>query len=388
MGICISRFGSLNYRPNYISACSENHARFLASPSCPCHSVPPSYFSPKRTVSTLESVEGKKPGSIRTSPALLAFSLSARIPLFPAGREAVNDRIVCCRKENSHVQPSQSLPPNLWDSADFLELLLPHLQGWAFPDVAPYGGGIAQEKVKWLRLLCCQTRWAKRLKTLPQFSSYALSARPLHQLQLVSSESERTVRAANRTGMTLGGQGQKSTHCRWDTSFPVHLRLEHTECSLPWAAMPLLLLILTVSLGLPSQAPRLLTYSQFPESLCSLNPHYIPPPPRICPLSLKSYSHFKSNINPMVYKDQELLNYLWLNPFISKLSSSALFHLSKSQSSPLILCARSQTKTLYWLSSFPGRRYNHQSLDRTGLYTQRFTIPRSACCLGRGQESS
>lgn len=111
MGSCIGRLGSLNYRPNYISACSENHARFLASPSCPCRSVPPSQFSLKGTELTLESVESKKPGSIRTSPALLAFSLSAGIPLFPAGREVVNDRIVCCRKETSHVQPVPSSKP-------------------------------------------------------------------------------------------------------------------------------------------------------------------------------------------------------------------------------------------------------------------------------------
>lgn len=144
MSSCFSRLGSLNYRPSHISAYSENHTRFLASPSCSCRSVPPSQFSPKGTELTLESVEGKKPGSIRTSPALLAFSLSAGIPLFPAGREAVNDRIVCCRKETSHVQAS----PFLRTSADYLELLLPDLQGWAFSDVAPYGGGIAQEKVK------------------------------------------------------------------------------------------------------------------------------------------------------------------------------------------------------------------------------------------------
>lgn len=141
---CISRLGSLNYRPNHISAYSENHARSLASPSCPCRSVPPSQFSPKGAELTLESVKGKKPGSIRTSPALLAFSLSAGIPLFPAGREVVNDRIVCCRKKTSHVQVS----PFLRTSDDYLELLLPDLQGWAFSDVAPYGGGIAQEKVK------------------------------------------------------------------------------------------------------------------------------------------------------------------------------------------------------------------------------------------------
>lgn len=72
--------------------------------------------------------------------------------------------------ERKPVMCGQSLPPNLWDSADYLELLLPNLQGWAFSDVAPCGGEIAQEKVKWLRLLCCQARWAKRLKTFPQFS--------------------------------------------------------------------------------------------------------------------------------------------------------------------------------------------------------------------------
>lgn len=50
--------------------------------------------------------------------------------------------------ERKSVMCSQSPPPNLCDSADYLELLLPDLQGWAFSDVAPYGGGIAQEKVK------------------------------------------------------------------------------------------------------------------------------------------------------------------------------------------------------------------------------------------------
>lgn len=47
-------------------------------------------------------------------------------------------------EKKSHVQAS----PFLRTSDDYLELLLPDLQGWAFSDVVPYGGGIAQEKVK------------------------------------------------------------------------------------------------------------------------------------------------------------------------------------------------------------------------------------------------
>lgn len=121
---------------------------------------PPS-FSPKRTVLTLENVEGKKPGSIRTSPTIRAVSLSTGIPFFSTEKRQWITGLSGVERNQSCA--SQSLPPNLWDFADYLELILPDLQGWGFSDVAPYCGGTAQEKVKWLRLLCYQGHWAERL---------------------------------------------------------------------------------------------------------------------------------------------------------------------------------------------------------------------------------
>lgn len=76
-------------------------------------------------------------------------------------------------------------------------------------------------------------------------------------------------------------------------------------------------------------------------------------------------------------------------PFISKSSSSALFHLSKFLNIPETLCARSHTKSIILITIFPpGRRYDRQYLDRTGLYPQRFNIPSPSCSLGWGHENS
>lgn len=185
---CISRLASLNYRLNYIIAWSEIHPLCLTCPKLALS------FCSRLLVFLLKELYWHwtvwRARSQAVSEHLLPFwpfpFLRGSLCSPQEGRRWITELSGVGRNQSC---ASQSLPTNLWDLADYLELTFTDLLGWGFSDVAPGCGGIAREKAKWLRLLCCQAHWAERL---PSVLVLAPSALYLQQLQLVSSKNERT----------------------------------------------------------------------------------------------------------------------------------------------------------------------------------------------------
>lgn len=81
---CISRLTRLNCRLNYIIPCSENCPHFHELALFYCSSLP--LFPLKKLCWDLERV-GEGPGTSRTSPSSLAFSLSVGLALLPCPQE-------------------------------------------------------------------------------------------------------------------------------------------------------------------------------------------------------------------------------------------------------------------------------------------------------------
>lgn len=231
---------------------------------------PPS-FSPKRTVLTLENVEGKKPGSIRTSPTIRAVSLSAGIPLFSTEKKAVNYRTIWCRKEPVMCKPVSSSKPL---------------------------------RLRWL--LGAHTPWSSRLgvfrcgpllwRNCPresQMTQAAVLPRPLsrktyspfHSLTISSLGLASFCISFHWFPGRMKEQSQNNKQLEWHlvaqgTSRPtVNEKPQSQDISYlntvnvpPCTAMPPLLFMVMVDylptpLPVPTPAPRLLTGSQFLESL-------------------------------------------------------------------------------------------------------------------------
>lgn len=107
---CISRLGSLNYRLNYIIACSENQCLTCPKPAL-------SFCSSLLVLLLKELYRHWRVWKARSQAVsehlliVLAFSLSVGIPLSSTGTEAVNYRIVWCRKEPVVWKPVRSNKP-------------------------------------------------------------------------------------------------------------------------------------------------------------------------------------------------------------------------------------------------------------------------------------